>query len=239
MTNQREFYESEAKRTRRYDSQSFWDSRYHKKRKKRILSLLKSMPYANLFVDVGCGTGEYVIESSLCTDAIGIDVSKNYLANIKKLHEEVHVIQADACALPLKNKCAEYVLCSETIEHLPNPLEAIAEIARVVERTAIFSTPNYGALRILLSKISPKRLKNLDESVGHIQVFSLGKLLKLIKKKCKVTSEEVIHVMPPIIGESFLMPRRLERIIDIMEMSMEKFFPKLGNISIIVCEPTS
>jgi ubiquinone/menaquinone biosynthesis C-methylase UbiE len=239
MTNLREFYEKEAERTRRYDSHSFWDSRYHQKRKKRLISLLKSFPHAEIFLDVGCGTGEYVVEASrFSAQPIGFDVSKKYLKGIKKLNARTQLVQADARSLPLKDKCADLVLCSETIEHLPCPNAAIEEISRVTKRTLVISTPNYGVMRILLSKVSKKSLENLDESVGHISVFSFSQLHELVKSKCKITSEEVLHVTPPIVGEMLHIPRKLELFVDVLEMSMEKLLPTSGNISIIVCEPS-
>ena len=239
MADLRDFYEKEAENTRRYDSQSFWDSRYHKKRKKHVLTLLKSFPHANMFLDIGCGTGEYVAEASrFSTEAIGLDVSKKYLKGIKKLNVRTQLIQADARALPLKGKCAECVLCSETIEHLPNPSAVIDEISRVAKATIVISTPNYGILRTLLSRISKKSVNNLDESVGHVHVFFFNELQELVMDKCNITSETVLHVMPPIIGESLHIPPKLALFVDILEKSMEKLFPTTGNISIIVCQPS-
>lgn len=59
----REYYEKEAVHVSRY-SCSFWDSRYHRKREKHIVSFLKCHSYVDTFLDVGCGTGEYLVEAS-------------------------------------------------------------------------------------------------------------------------------------------------------------------------------
>lgn len=60
---------------------------------------------------------------------VGLDVSSTYLRRIKRKNKELSLIQADAQALPLKDKCADYVLCSETIEHLQDSEVAIEEVS--------------------------------------------------------------------------------------------------------------
>jgi ubiquinone/menaquinone biosynthesis C-methylase UbiE len=234
----REFYEKEAEKTRRYDSKSFWDSRYHSKRKKRLLTLLSSSQPVKIFIDAGCGTGEYVAEASrFSSKVVGLDISKTYLTRIKQLNARTDLIQADARALPLQNKCAECVLCSETIEHLPNPSQVIGEISRVASAKVVISTPNYGILRMLLLRVSAKSVLDLDKSVGHLHIFTLNELLELVRAKCDIASEEVLHVTPPIIGELLHIPSRLTRVVDALESLLETFLPTQGNISIIICNP--
>jgi ubiquinone/menaquinone biosynthesis C-methylase UbiE len=50
-----------------------------------IESILKSLSHINTFLDVGCGTGEYLFEMSrFCDEPIGLDISSTYLKKIKK-----------------------------------------------------------------------------------------------------------------------------------------------------------
>jgi ubiquinone/menaquinone biosynthesis C-methylase UbiE len=238
MNDLRDFYEKEAETVRRYDSLSFWDSRYHKKRKNRIVTILKSCA-TGIFLDVGCGTGEYLVEASrFNAETIGVDLSKTYLKNVKKLHSKPQLIQADARALPLKNKSINCVLCSETLEHLPDPTALIKEISRVANRTIVVSTPNPGIMRLALAKISENSLKLLDEKVGHISILPFHTLkTELTKNNCTIKSAEVLHILPPIIGELSHLPRKMAGLIDILEVLAQLLFPSIGNISLIVCEP--
>lgn len=234
----REYYEKEAKHVRRYDSASFWDSRYHMKRKKFIMAILESSSPMETFLDVGCGTGEYLFEvSKFCDELIGLDVSSTYLKRIKRKNKEISLIQADAQALPLKDKCIDYVLCSETIEHLQDPEVAIQEISRVACEEFIVSTPNYGFLRVVMTKISKVFVRKLDKSVEHVNVLSLFQLReKIPDNKCKIKLEKTIHVTPPIIGEKLHLSPKLSSLLDICELILDKFFPRLGNISIVECK---
>jgi len=234
----REYYEKEAEYMRRYDSSSFWDSRYHRKRKKGVMTLIKSLSRIGTFLDVGCGTGEYLFEVSMfCGAPIGLDVSSTYLRRIKRTNKELSLIQADAQALPLKDRCIDYVLCSETIEHLLDPEIAIQEISRVARRGFIISTPNYGFLRVVMTKISQSFVIKLDKSVGHVSILPLFRLReKMLKNKCKIKLEKTLHVIPPIIAEKLYLPQKLSSFLDICELILDKLLPKFGNISLVECE---
>ncbi len=234
----REYYEKEAEHIRRYDSASFWDSRYHRKRKKGIAAILESLLHMSTFLDVGCGTGEYLFEASkFCDEPIGLDVSSIYLKRIKRTNKELSLIQADAQALPVKDRCIDYVLCSETIEHLPDPETAIREISRVTRKGFMISTPNYGFLRIAMAKISKSSLMKLDKSVGHVNILPLFRLREeILKNRCKIKLEKTLHVTPPNLGEKLHLPQKMSSLLDMCELVLEKFFPKLGNISLVECE---
>jgi ubiquinone/menaquinone biosynthesis C-methylase UbiE len=238
MSSLRDFYEAEATKTKRYDSQSFWDSRYHTKRKDRILSILRMFPRLDTFLDIGCGTGEYLAEANkFSNEVVGVDLSKHYLLTIKKRGIESHLILADATALPFKDRSIECILCSETIEHIPNTSLAIREIARVNYHNVVISTPNFGLSRLVLQKISNETLRKLDLSVGHISLMSFNQLRsEIIKNQEKIIHEETLNITPPIIGEFLHVPVKIEMLVNFFEFIMKKMFPKAGNISLIVSE---
>jgi ubiquinone/menaquinone biosynthesis C-methylase UbiE len=128
---------------------------------------------------------------------VGLDVSSTYLRRIKRKNKELSLIQADAQALPLKDKCADYVLCSETIEHLQDSEVAIEEVSRVAHKEFVISTPNYGFLRAAMTKISKVLVRKLDKSVGHVNILPLLQLReKIHKNKCRIKLEKALHVTP-------------------------------------------
>jgi SAM-dependent methyltransferase len=90
------------------------------------------------FLDVGCGTGAYVLHGDLRFPSYGCDVRRfdAWAAN------PVRFSIADAARLPFRDASFDTVSCFETIEHLPAPLPAIRELARVSRRLVIVTVPN-------------------------------------------------------------------------------------------------
>jgi ubiquinone/menaquinone biosynthesis C-methylase UbiE len=56
--------------------------------------------------------------------------------------------QADVEALPFPDKSFDYVLCLETLEHAPNPISALNELARVCRKKIHLTIPWIARTRI-------------------------------------------------------------------------------------------
>jgi SAM-dependent methyltransferase len=89
-------------------------------------------------LDVGCGEKPYEwLYGSRVTDYIGCD----WLATV---HSSRHLdLFADAAALPFRNEVFDTVLCTEVLEHLPDPHRCLEELSRVLRPGGklILSTP--------------------------------------------------------------------------------------------------
>ena len=116
---------------------SFFHPRYlNKKYAYQILLSIKH--YANgRMVDIGCGLRPYqILFNDVVTSYIGID----WPASGEKARPD---IISDALFLPILPDKADTVLATELIEHLPNPDQFIAEVARILRRNGalILSVP--------------------------------------------------------------------------------------------------
>jgi malonyl-CoA O-methyltransferase len=81
-------------------------------------------------IDIGCGTGRWTAR----LNAIGVDLSPAMLAvAAEKSGLRGRLAIADATALPIANTCADLVLCALTLGHVPDPLAAMREFARILE----------------------------------------------------------------------------------------------------------
>lgn len=93
-------------------------------------------------LDVACGSGYGLVMLSRGGRAVvGVDEDRDALAEAASA---APVIRADASALPFRANAFDAITTFETIEHLPNRKEFVAELARILTSTGVvlLSTPN-------------------------------------------------------------------------------------------------
>lgn len=96
--------------------------------------LIKSDISNGLYLDVGCGTGNYTT-SLVCTKMgfIGIDPSKEMLKRAKMKSNKVDWIQASVENLPFSDLTFDGVLATLTIHHWTDLSKGLSEIYRVMK----------------------------------------------------------------------------------------------------------
>ena len=112
-------------------------------RRQFILSWLKTA--AGCLLDLGCNRGYYT-SAYKNGPAIGVDLSFAVLAIAKRRHRKKFFIQGDAQNISfLKSSTVNSVLCSEMLEHVPDPAAVFGECYRVLKSGGqmLLTTPNY------------------------------------------------------------------------------------------------
>ena len=89
-------------------------------------------------LDVGCGSGAYVLSLSSEFDIHGIDHQE--FASWKETPARFRVAAADN--LPFDDGAFDTLLSFECVEHLANPAEALREYYRVSRKNLILTVPN-------------------------------------------------------------------------------------------------
>jgi SAM-dependent methyltransferase len=87
-----------------------------------------------LVVDVGAGTGALlgaIRSAAPSVRAVTLDASARML-RIARTRRGASAVLADALALPLADGCASAVILAYVLFHLPDPVRALAETARVL-----------------------------------------------------------------------------------------------------------
>jgi 2-polyprenyl-3-methyl-5-hydroxy-6-metoxy-1,4-benzoquinol methylase len=111
-------------------------------------------------MEVGPGSGIYL---PLLADRFGTviasDIENAYLTEAKKIaiiKPNIQIVSDDITRSLHKNESADFLLCSEVIEHISNSQDALREIARILKpgRIAIISTPQRYAPLELAGKIA-------------------------------------------------------------------------------------
>lgn len=103
-------------------------------------------------LDIACGTGYgmRILGQGGASRVIGIDLSRAALRYIQQAqqslpqHAQPRLVQANALALPLPAQAFDVIVSFETLEHLSQPRQFLAEARRILrpDGTLILSTPN-------------------------------------------------------------------------------------------------
>jgi len=107
------------------------ESFFHRQRERVFWRLIRKYSRGTVVLDVGCGTG--LLLRHMNDAAIGLDINPWSVAKAKERTQK-QVVRADAEALPFQDSVLDIVVCTETLEHLPNPVGALKEMNRVLKK---------------------------------------------------------------------------------------------------------
>jgi len=101
------------------------------------LEIMKALSEADVqhpILDLGCGEGNFAkkVFGSGFVD-MGLDLSEQDLKKAKSLRTYCCVICGDARHMPLKSSTFKVVFSNSTLEHVPDLMRVLREIARVVD----------------------------------------------------------------------------------------------------------
>jgi len=105
---------------------------FHKPRYNEIVDIIRDFIgfKINVLIDVGCGRGilnEFLLEIGVRVDLyICCDINELYLQEAKGVN--IDKVLCDAHNMPIRERVADLVVCSEVLEHLKNPLKTLINI---------------------------------------------------------------------------------------------------------------
>ncbi len=127
-------------------------------------------------LDAGCGEGftlEFLRNQKIGKTYEGIDFFKTAIEIGRKIHPKVNLKEASIYALPYKERAFDIVLCTEVLEHLEKPQDALKELFRVSKKYVLLSVPNepvFMGANFLRGK-NWSRLGNDIEHINHWTMF--------------------------------------------------------------------
>jgi SAM-dependent methyltransferase len=240
IINLRKFYENEGLTANRYSSGHFWESRYHNKRKTILQKFLKSsLSECKTFLDLGCGSGEYLsFAGEFVNYTHGLDISNHYLRRCKS-RKGAALILGEFTKLPFQEQTFDCVLCSEVLEHIECHETAILELLRVSRKSILISTPNQGIFRLLMRAVMETKLAKIDAKVGHVNIVRFSELIaRLISKEWQVSVSLTTNVTPPIL-DLVRFPRIAAPLVEVFEGFLNRLLPTMGSITVILLKRSS
>ncbi|MBA7479590.1 Ubiquinone biosynthesis O-methyltransferase, mitochondrial [subsurface metagenome] len=138
------------------------------------------------YIDVGCGEGRWLQEHG-GPKVIGIDVNLKYLKIAReKAKNGTNFVLCDGHHLPFKDSFFDTAICIEVLEHLVDPVHALAEINRVLKPGGLLgvSTPNiaFFALRLALLLGHFTDLYDYDLPPQHLRFYTFNSLKWLLNQ---------------------------------------------------------
>ncbi len=120
------------------------------RRIRTILEYLAPITAEDVILDAGCGEGFYVMLLAELTPArvIGIDANPQLVSRARKWMGEnprVELCVGDVASVPYPDYTFTKIICSEVLEHLPDPVAALHELRRVLlpGGTLVVTVPNH------------------------------------------------------------------------------------------------
>jgi cyclopropane fatty-acyl-phospholipid synthase-like methyltransferase len=131
----------------------------------KLLDHLRHFRFGSPLLEVGCGTGETLMEISKEYDAIGIDLSDEALASCRA--KGLRVQKLDLSAI---TETFESIVCVDVIEHIKDDRPFVKKLHAALNRK--------GKLFVLVP--SGKMLQD-DHVFGHYRRYSRDEIVNLLK----------------------------------------------------------
>lgn len=129
----------------------------------------KNMPQSGVILDAGCHDGALLsVLQNNQRKLVGIDISPKVIEFAKENNPTVKFIPTNITDIPFKNEEIDGISCTQIIEHLEQPEEALKELYRILKvgGMMIVSTP--------IEKMLPDKL--------HLAEFDLYKVMDMFEK---------------------------------------------------------
>ena len=185
------------------------------KRLKTIENAVSQIDNVSTILELGCGHGE-VLEVIYDPNIklVGIDINPSSIVLTKerfKSRNNVTILEGDIRKLPYPDESFDVVVCSEVLEHIPNPIEVLTEIKRVLKRhgTFISTVPFEYFLILLRMLILPIRLFQRRSIFvdAHLHYFTKNSYRRLLEKfftiKVIKRAEFMIRIFAVCVKENF------------------------------------
>lgn len=139
-------------------------------------------------LDAGCGEGitlHKLQDAKIGKKLEGFDSLDRAIKLGKKLYPQLKLEQGDIYNIKSKDNTYDVVICSEVLEHLERPEEALREMVRVSKKYLVLSVPNE-PLFMIGNFLRGKNMRRWGNDIEHINHWTNGGFEKFISKYAKV-----------------------------------------------------
>jgi SAM-dependent methyltransferase len=136
-------------------------------------------------LEIGCGAGELLsLVKPLVAEAVGIELNEDFVRFIRS-ELGITAYAADVNRMDLPVGSFDLVLCIMTLDHLPNPVETLMTMRRLLRKGGILylEVPNWEeALNTSLPEPSRTRYNTFFWHRAHYFYFTKETLMSMLRK---------------------------------------------------------
>jgi SAM-dependent methyltransferase len=149
--------------------------------RERLLAQIRPLAPRTV-LDAGCGEGHvtrWLADALPASEITGVEGRRDALAAFSARNPGLRAVEGDIRALPFPDAAFELVLCSEVLEHLPDPRAALRELARVCSGHLLLTVPHEPFFRA--GNLARGRyLARLGSTPGHVSTWGRRGFLRLV-----------------------------------------------------------
>lgn len=162
----------------------------------RLMALAQTLPVETV-LDAGCAEGfvSQRLQQTLGAQVAfrGVDLDVPALLRGREVSAFLSRSQASVLALPFADAQFDLVLCTEVLEHLPEPVLALREFKRVTRRYVLLSVPHEPWFRTL-NFLRGKHVRQWGNDPEHLQNWTGRRFAAFVGQELQVLA--VRHALP-------------------------------------------
>ena len=143
-------------------------------------------------LDEGCGMG-FVIGNINAKERYGIDIEPSHISQARARYPEVNFSVRSVEDTGFQDGFFDLILCLDVIEHTEDDVKVVREAYRILkpQGSLVLSTPVKGSNILPFSR---KITENLHRMWGHVRLYSMDELTKLLEMNGFIVVNTRTHV---------------------------------------------
>ena len=165
----------------KYTQRSGVERRLLSRFRARMLAELQPLRPATI-LDAGCGEGyvtEWLARALDTKEITAVDGRAEALRTLGERNPKIRVLEGDLRVLPFADDSFELVVCTEVLEHVPEPLPVLRELSRVSAAHLFVTVPHEPFFR-LGNLAAGRYVSRLGSTPGHAWTWSARGFRRLI-----------------------------------------------------------
>jgi ubiquinone/menaquinone biosynthesis C-methylase UbiE len=187
--------------------------RYVERLRAKSIIKLANVRDSDCVIDVGCGEGYITSLLPRASRIVGLDISRVALDNAKKSLQdrgEVEFVLGDAQGLDFEDASFDVALCSELLEHVPDPRAVTKELRRILKPsgTLVVSIPDESRIKRIMRIIKALRVdrflhaaRKSETYEWHLHEADMAFLKSISADDFRIGS---VRRVPPIVGYRYV-----------------------------------